>query len=189
MPKIDLSTIAGYQNMTAEEKIAALEAFEYTIPNPDYTGYVKKELLDKANSEAANFKKQLRDKMSEDEKKAAEEKEAREAMEKELADLRKEKAISQHTASFLGLGYSQELAVDTANALFDNDMAKVLANQKKFQEEREKEIKKELLKGTPQPAGGGAPQGLTKEQFKKMTMDQKTELYNTDPETFKRLSA
>ena len=38
--RIDVSTIEGYAEMTAEEKLKALESFE--LPNPDYTGYVKK---------------------------------------------------------------------------------------------------------------------------------------------------
>ena len=66
--KIDLTKIEGYENMTAEEKIAALEGFDV---QQDYTGYVRKDLLDKANSEAADYKRQLRAAMSEAEKKAA----------------------------------------------------------------------------------------------------------------------
>ena len=65
MAKIDINAIEGYAEMSAEEKLAALESFE--IPEPDFTGYVKKELLDKASSEAASFKKQLREKMTEEE--------------------------------------------------------------------------------------------------------------------------
>ena len=53
--KIDLTKIEGYENMTAEEKIAALEGFDV---QQDYTGYVRKDLLDKANSEAADYKRQ-----------------------------------------------------------------------------------------------------------------------------------
>lgn len=47
MAKIDISAIEGYEAMSAEEKLAALEAFE--IPEPDYTGFVKKELFDLEN--------------------------------------------------------------------------------------------------------------------------------------------
>ena len=38
MAKIDISTIEGYSEMTAEEKLAALEALE--LPEPDFSGYV-----------------------------------------------------------------------------------------------------------------------------------------------------
>ena len=65
MAKIDVSTIEGYEEMTAEEKLAALEGFE--LPEPDYTGYVKKELFDKASSEIAGYKKQIFEKMTAEE--------------------------------------------------------------------------------------------------------------------------
>ena len=58
--KIDFSSIEGYENMTAEEKLAALEAMD--IPEPDYSGWVKKDVADKYASEAAGYKKQLREK-------------------------------------------------------------------------------------------------------------------------------
>ena len=42
MAKIDISKIDGYADMTPEQKIAALEAFE--TEDPDYSGYVIKQL-------------------------------------------------------------------------------------------------------------------------------------------------
>jgi len=62
MAKIDITKIEGYEEMSAEEKLAALEGFE--IPELDYTGFVKKELFDKASSEIANYKKQLFERMT-----------------------------------------------------------------------------------------------------------------------------
>ena len=70
MAKIDTSGIEGYAEMTAEQKLAALEGFD--IPDPDLSGYVKKDLFDKKASELAAAKKQLGEKMTEDEQKASE---------------------------------------------------------------------------------------------------------------------
>ena len=42
MANIDTSKIEGYENMTAEEKVQALESF--SIADPDYSGYVKKDV-------------------------------------------------------------------------------------------------------------------------------------------------
>ena len=95
--KIDLTKIEGYENMTAEEKIAALEGFDV---QQDYTGYVRKDLLDKANSEAADYKRQLRAAMSEAEKKAADDEEARKAMEERLKQLETEKEYADRKAAF-----------------------------------------------------------------------------------------
>ena len=86
--KIDITKIEGYADMTAEEKLAALEAYEM-----DTTGYVKKDLLDKATSEAAQYKRQLREKLSADEQAQAEQAEALKSMQTELETLRTEKVI------------------------------------------------------------------------------------------------
>ena len=51
MAKIDISKIDGYADMTPEQKIAALEAYE--TEDPDYSGYVKKDVFDKTASELA----------------------------------------------------------------------------------------------------------------------------------------
>ena len=66
--KINTDKLQGYADMTPEEKIKALEAYE--VAEPDYTGYVKKEVFDKTASELTDYKKQLREKMSADEIKA-----------------------------------------------------------------------------------------------------------------------
>ena len=55
MAKIDISTIESYEEMSTEEKPAALEGYE--LPDPDYSGFVKKELFDKASSEITSYKK------------------------------------------------------------------------------------------------------------------------------------
>ena len=65
MAKIDTSKIEGYDKMTPEQKIAALEAFDH--PDPDYTGYVKKETFDATSSELAALKKKTREQLSEEE--------------------------------------------------------------------------------------------------------------------------
>ena len=61
MAKIDISKIDGYADMTPEQKIAALEAFE--TEDPDYSGYVKKDIFDKTASELAAKKKELNEKL------------------------------------------------------------------------------------------------------------------------------
>jgi hypothetical protein len=71
MAKIDVTKIEGYADMTPEEKLKALEG--YDVPDPDYSGYVKKDVFDKTASELAAKKKELTEKMSEDEQKKAKE--------------------------------------------------------------------------------------------------------------------
>ena len=80
-------------NMTPEDKLAAIEALE--LPEPDLSGYVKKDVADKYASEAANNGKELTAKMSEEE--AAKVKAAEEyaAMQAELEELKTARSIDQ----------------------------------------------------------------------------------------------
>lgn len=183
MAKIDFSKIEGYSTMTAEEKLAALEALD--IPEPDYTGFVKKELLDKATSEAAGYKKQLRERMSEDEAAKAKAAEDMASVMAELESLRTEKAVSEYTAQFLGIGYSEELAKSTAVALQKGDMTTLFKNHAKFVVDREKTMKAELLKNTPTPPAGDGAKGVSKEEFSKMNLAEKAKFAQENPERYK----
>lgn len=107
--KIDTSKIAGYADMSPEEKLEALEGLELEAPTPDTSEIQKlKDAVSRANSEAAEYKKQLRAKLSDDEAKQAQDAEEREAMQKELEGLRRDKAVSTYQAKFLSLGYDAE---------------------------------------------------------------------------------
>ena len=59
MAKIDTSTIEGYAEMTADQKVAALEAL--TVPDAvDLSQYVSKATFDKKATEAAESSRQLK---------------------------------------------------------------------------------------------------------------------------------
>lgn len=153
MAKIDISKIDGFDKMTPEEKIAALQGFNF--PDPDYSGYVKKDLYDKAASDVAAWKKKHNELLSEDERKKQEDKDRWDAMEAELAGLKKEKTVSEYKAKLLSQGYTEELAGATAAAMESGDMATVFANNQKFLDEYAKRVVAEKLKGTPRGADGG----------------------------------
>ena len=155
MAKIDISMIEGYSEMTAEEKLAALEAME--LPEPDFTGWVKKDALDKVASEAASYKKQLREKMTAEEEKAEREAEERAALQQRVQELEREKTIHEYVTSYLAMGYEESLAKTTAEALVAGDMETVFENQRSFAQAREKALRAEILKTTPRPMGGSEP--------------------------------
>ena len=88
--KIDVSNVDNYENMTPEEKVAFFEAYEIPESKPaqDNGEITKlKAALSKANSEAADWKRQFRDKQTEQERAEAERAEAEKAMQEELASL------------------------------------------------------------------------------------------------------
>jgi hypothetical protein len=181
--KIDFSSIEGYESMTAEEKLAALEAMD--IPEPDTARL--KELLDRANSEAASYKKQLREKMSQDEQIAAQQAEEMAAVKAELETLRQEKAITDLTKRWMGIGYSEELATATAKASAAGDMDAVFKNHAKFLADREKALKAEMLKLTPTPPAGDGDKKMTKEDFAKMSLAEKQKFATENPEAYKEI--
>ena len=183
MAKIDFSRIEGYETMSAEEKLAALEALD--LPEPDYSGYVKKDVADKYATEAANFKKQLRERMSEDEAAKAKAAEDMAAVMQELESLRADKAVSEYTAQFMGIGYDEALAKSTATALQRGDMTAMFKNHAKFVADREKALKAELLKTTPTPPAGEGTKGVTKEDFSKMNLAEKAKFAAENPEQYK----
>ena len=148
MAKIDTSKITGYAEMSAEDKLKALEAFEYE----DNVAELEKQkaAVSKANSEAAEWKRKHNALIGGEEKFAN--------MEKELSELREAKRVSEFKAKFIAQGYDEALAEDTAKAMADGDSAKVFANQQKFLDEYAKQVKADALKKTPKPtpgAGGG----------------------------------
>ena len=144
--------IENYENMTVEEKLAALEAYE-----PDMSGFVTKAQLDKVASEAASYKKQLREKMTAEEEKAEREAEERAALQQRVEELERERTIHGYISSYLAMGYEESLAKSTAEALVSGDMETVFENQKTFATSREKALRAEILKSTPRPAGGSEP--------------------------------
>lgn len=173
--KID---IENYAEMSPEEKIAALEANYASVAQ-------HKANADKAASEAADYKKKLRERMTEDEAKAVKAAEEQAALMAELETLRAEKLVANYTNSYLSMGYEEKLAKSTAEALAKGDMDTVFKNQKTHADNREKALRTELLKGTPTPAAGKTDNGMTKEQFSKLTLAEKAEFAEKNPDTYK----
>lgn len=185
MAKIDTSKIEGYEQMTPEQKLAALEGFEYE----DNAAEVErlKSANSKANSEAAEWKRKHNALLSEDEKKKQEEAEEKAKLEKRLAELEKEKTVSEYKAKFIAQGYSEELAADTAKAMADGDHAKVFANQEKFLAEYAKTVKADALKKTPKPPAGDGGKSLTLDEFRKLPFREQIEFAQKNPEEYKSM--
>lgn len=155
MAKIDLTKIDGYENMTAEEKLAALEG--YDIPEADYSGWVKKEVFDKTASELAKVKKDSKTSLSASEQAMADMKSQMEEMQTTLNGYKREKDIANLTAQYTRLGYG-DLAEATATAFLDGDNETVFKNQQSVMDskvEAAKQLAKETsVKNTTAPPAG-----------------------------------
>ena len=182
----DLLGDAYKEGMTVDEITTALEGIEMPTDNSAEIDRLKA-ALSKSNSEAADYKKQLREKMSAEELKAKEDAEKMEALIKERDSLLREKTIAGHKANYLALGYEEKLAQETAEAMANGELDKVFANQKKHNEALEKKIRADVLKGTPKPEGGTGSETITKEIFSKMSIAEQHKYSVEHPEEYKML--
>lgn len=115
-----------------------------------------KRALTRSNTEAAENKRKLLEKMSEQEKAEAERAEKEQAIQEELKTLRAEKRVSSYTAKLIEVGYDSATAQAMAQKLPENLDDSFFASQKTFLENKQKEIETNLLKKQP-PLTGGQP--------------------------------
>lgn len=190
--KLDVSKIDGFDTMSDADKLKAL----LDLDVDDHASELAKlkDEMSKRNSEVANLKKTIAEKdeqikagLSAEEKAKLEGEEAIKKMNEELAALKKDKVESEYKANLIGLGYSEELAGETAKAYVDGDSAKVLENQKKFVEEHDKQVKAELMKGTPTPPAGAGSGTMTKENFMKMSREERFKFAEEHPQEYSQL--
>ena len=174
------------EDMSGEEIIKALEGIEMPTDNSAEIDRLRA-ALSKSNSEAADYKKQLREKMSAEQIKAQEDAEKIEELIRERDALLREKTVASHKAKYLALGYDENLANDTAEALANGELDKVFANQKKHTESVEKRIRADVLKETPTPEGGTGSETITKEKFSKMSIAEQHKYSIEHPEEYKKL--
>ena len=189
--KIDVTNIEGYADMSAEEKLAALENFEYEDHSAELADLEKyKDAVTKANHDAAEYKKQL--KALQDQQKTGNSKadDTIAKLQEQVAELTRQNTIASYTAQFTALGYDAELAQATAIATADGDVATVFENQRKFLEQHDKDTKANILKQTPKPGQGGtgkqAP-AMTLEKFRKLSMQERMAFANEFPDEYQKL--
>lgn len=189
--KIDVAQITDYDSLSLEEKVAALENFEYD-DHADAVAELEKhkDATNKATKEAAEYKKQL--KALQDQQKTGNSKadETIARLQEQVNELTRQNTISSYTAQFVALGYDPELASATAIATADGDVATVFENQRKFLEAHDKNIKADILKQTPKPGQGGtgrqAP-AMTLEKYRKLSEVDKMKFASEFPEEYARL--
>lgn len=117
-------------NETKTEETPAKETEKEEVKNDDLTKEIEhyKFLLSKANSEAAEYKKQLRAKMSDDELKAAE----NEALLKELEEYKTKDKIADVSKGLMSWGLDADKADSMARSFVDGDVATFLAGGKEY---------------------------------------------------------
>lgn len=120
-----------------------------------------KNSFDKASSDLADVRKQLKARLTAEEQEQEAKKEAEEEHKKYVKGLEDELATIRATQRYMGLGMSTELAEETAKAEISGDIDAVTENMKKHQEALLKKKEAEWLQSRP-PVNAGNPEGEDK---------------------------
>ena len=175
------------EGMSLEEINTALADLTFHTDS-DFTNL--KNNISKLTSECADWKKKYQSTLSDSELAKQNAEDERKKMLNELNELKRDKNIADLKSQFLGIGYSEELASDTAVATLDGDTAKVLANQKKFADELVANTKKTMIKDNPKPQGTSNTRGsgaMTREAFMKLSPSQKTDFIANHREEYNEI--
>lgn len=171
-------TVADIESVIASMKLADLSSGEYVS---------KGKLMD-YETRAKKAEKALAEKLTEEEKaqiELAKKEEYYKALEKEN---NRNKYIAK-----LGKSIKDEKVLNEIADLYaDGDFATAIDKQNeylaKYHGELEKTIKADLMKQNPQPQPQNGNGGITKEQFDAMGVQERTKLYNEQPEVYKQFT-
>ena len=123
-----------------------------------------KRAMDKASSEAADYKKKYNATLSEQEKASLEKAEEQARRDERLAELEREVSVHRFTEQFLDLGYDKESAIEAATAQVDGDIDTLFKLQKKIIDEKILAKEQELIKDIPR-AKTGVYASMTRDQI------------------------
>lgn len=127
--------------MTDEE--AQVEFNKMYMPRSEHQKEVDKQksLIDNYSNQIAENKRKERERMSEEEKAAAERQEQWDAMVNQNKQLNRNLKIRDFYDQYIERGFDKELAMASATAMVDGDSATVMSNEKIFSDKREAALK------------------------------------------------
>lgn len=167
------------KNLSTEtEQVETQQIEEYTPTvedlmaelNKQKADYAKlKKATDKATSEASEYKKKLRERMSADEQEAQAKAEAQAELEQKYNDLLKEVEVGKLKNQYLSIGYTEEQAQQASLAQMDGNVQEVFRIQAEVQKALMQKAQDEFLRSrTPVNAGVGdiaTKSSMTKEEI------------------------
>ena len=162
--KLDTSRIAGWDDLSADDKVKALLEQEIEVEQPEPADTLKlKNALNKACEEAASYKKALREKQSEAERAEADRAEREKALQDELANYRNKERVSSYKAQLMAAGIDPDTADLMAKSLPEGVSDEYFQATKSFLEQQRKNAEIAALGKQPGLSVGTPPKGMTKE--------------------------
>lgn len=187
---MDLKTLLGanYRDgMTFNEIETALADVVVYTEEDIRSRFVAKSIFDKTASELAAAKRNGTAAAAQAKTELEQALERIAVLETEGKEAKRNASIASIKASLLSQGYDEALADETAVAMEDNNLAKIIENQGKFLLNKTRAIKDELLQGTKPPVTGNGTVTMSKEDFAKLSLAEKTKFANENPEQYKEL--
>lgn len=190
----ELDTTATQDTSTTEVSATEQAPNSEAAPESAEIARLKAELAkaraatDKATKEAGDFRKQLRARQTAEEAAAEAEKERQEAIEKELAELRKERAVANSSKRVMTFVNDEQIATSIAEALYgaaDIDLA--IDTISKAWTAREKALRIEFGKVPAPGIGSSDGPSITQEQLSKMTFRERVEFSQKHPQEYNTL--
>lgn len=141
--------------------------------------------IDRTSSEAADYKRKYREKLSEEEAAAETQRERDEYVRGLEKQIKTNDAFKRYT----DLGMNTELAMQTAQFDVDGDTENVFKNMKTFQSSLLDAEKAKWLGGRKEIHADNheSADEITAEDFSKMSYKQRVELANKNPDLYKKL--
>ena len=146
--------------------------------------------LDKTSSEAADYRKKWKESLTETERASQEKAEAEAARQAEFDDMKRRLAINDLVSEYMDRQFPKEIATKIATARYDGDNETVNVIEKQMDEVKRKKWETEFLASRPElTTGVGETQTISKEQFDKMSLIEKTKLKRENEAEYNRLVA
>lgn len=147
-----------------------------------------KAATDKATKEAGDFRKQLRARQTAEEAQAEAEKERQEAIEKELNELRKERAVAITSKKAFTFVQDENVATSIAEALYGaEDVDLALETIQKAWVAKERALRLEFGKVPAPGIGNSDGPTISKAQLDDMGYKERLEFANKHPDEYKKL--
>lgn len=141
-----------------------------------------------ASKDASEWKAKFRDTQDEATRAAEEKQEELNRILEENKQLKQTQALATHKAGWLGLGFTEALASEAANASVNSDFDALLGVMKKFIDTHDKELKAASIRTMPAPVSGSSQGNVTQEQFDGMSYREREKIFNESPELYRKLA-
>lgn len=170
-----------------EEQTESLEALKAELERLKVENGKLKSAQTNASADASKYKKQLQERMTEQEKAEAATKELIAQLKADNERMKREQEVAVRTAAYAGIGFDEVLAKQAAEA-YGTDHESFMVSLKAFLTAHDKAIKADAMRETPRPGSGSPAPAITQEQFDAMTYTERVKLFDEQPEVYKQLT-